>query len=146
MAFVPVPKDLSRVKTKVAFNLTKRQLVCFASAAAIGVPVYFLTRGAIGNSAAVLIMMGLMLPLFFLAMYERDGQPAEVVLKNFIRAKLWPDKRPYITENLYQYLEEEAKNIGEHNTGAAAQDTTTSKTGTAPATKYHTGKPKPKRQ
>ena len=25
MAFVPVPKDLNRVKTKVMFNLTKRQ-------------------------------------------------------------------------------------------------------------------------
>ena len=29
MAYVPVPKDLTKVKTKVAFNLTKRQLVCF---------------------------------------------------------------------------------------------------------------------
>ena len=26
MAYVPVPKDLTKVKTKVAFNLTKRQL------------------------------------------------------------------------------------------------------------------------
>lgn len=31
MAFVPVPKDLNRVKTKVMFNLTKRQLICFPS-------------------------------------------------------------------------------------------------------------------
>ena len=29
MAYVPVPKDLTKVKTKVMFNLTKRQLVCF---------------------------------------------------------------------------------------------------------------------
>lgn len=29
MAYVPVPKDLSKIKTKLAFNLTKRQLVCF---------------------------------------------------------------------------------------------------------------------
>ncbi|MCX4203060.1 PrgI family protein, partial [Clostridioides difficile] len=28
MAYVPVPKDLSKVKTKVAFNLTKRQILC----------------------------------------------------------------------------------------------------------------------
>ena len=35
MAFVPVPKDLNRVKTKVMFNLTKRQLICFALAAAV---------------------------------------------------------------------------------------------------------------
>ena len=27
MAFVPVPKDLNRVKTKVMFNLTKRQII-----------------------------------------------------------------------------------------------------------------------
>ena len=29
MAYVPVPKDLSKIKTKLAFNLTKRQLICF---------------------------------------------------------------------------------------------------------------------
>ena len=35
MAYVPVPKDLTKVKTKVAFNLTKRQLVCFTGGALI---------------------------------------------------------------------------------------------------------------
>ena len=29
MAYVNVPKDLSKVKSKVLMNLTKRQLVCF---------------------------------------------------------------------------------------------------------------------
>ncbi len=38
MAYVPVPKDLSKIKTKLAFNLTKRQLVCFSGAAAVGAP------------------------------------------------------------------------------------------------------------
>lgn len=33
MPYVPVPKDLTEVKTKVAFNLTKRQLICFGGAA-----------------------------------------------------------------------------------------------------------------
>ena len=46
MAYVPVPKDLTRVKTKIAFNLTKRQLVCFGCGALIGVPLFFLLRGA----------------------------------------------------------------------------------------------------
>ncbi|HEV0057668.1 TPA: PrgI family protein, partial [Streptococcus pneumoniae] len=27
MAYVPIPKDLKKVKTKVAFNLTKRQMI-----------------------------------------------------------------------------------------------------------------------
>ena len=113
MSFVPVPKDLSKVKTKVLLNLTARQLICFAVAAAVGIPAYFLTRGALGNSIAVLLMIALMLPMFFIAMYDKDGQTAEVFLRNFIRAKLWPGVRPYKTENLYRYLEEEAKNIAE---------------------------------
>ena len=33
MAYVPVPKDLTKVKTKVMFNLTRRQLVCFTAGA-----------------------------------------------------------------------------------------------------------------
>lgn len=112
MAFVNVPKDLTVVKSKLALNMTKRQLICFGVAAAIGIPVYIYTRGAIGNSGAVLLMMGLMLPLFFLAMYEKDGQPAEVILRNIIRVKfLWPGKRPYKTENFYEILDEEANDI-----------------------------------
>ena len=52
MPYVPVPKDLAAVKTKVAFNLTKRQLICFGLAAVVAVPTYFLTRNFIGNSGA----------------------------------------------------------------------------------------------
>ena len=52
MAYVPVPKDLTKVKTKVAFNLTKRQMVCFGGGALIGVPLFFLLRGPAGNSVA----------------------------------------------------------------------------------------------
>ena len=120
MAFVTVPKDLSKVKTKVALNLTKRQLICFSAAAVIGIPTYIFSRGAIGNSAAVLVMIGLMLPLFFLAMYEKDGQPAELVIRNYIRVKfLWAGKRPYKTENLYEILGLEAKSIAPHYKTAA---------------------------
>jgi len=49
MAYVPVPKDLSKVKTKIAFNLTKRQLVCFSIAGAIGLPGIFLHAGSLGQ-------------------------------------------------------------------------------------------------
>ena len=50
MAYVNVPKDLTKVKTKVLFNLTKRQLICFGSGALIGVPLFFLLKGSIGTS------------------------------------------------------------------------------------------------
>ena len=115
MAYVPVPKDLSKIKTKLVFNLTKRQLICFSAAASVGLPTYLLTRGALGNSAAMLLMIGLMLPFFFFAMYEKDGLPLEKVLKNIIRTCfLYPRVRPYKTENFYALLsEKEAKPIAE---------------------------------
>ena len=56
MAYVPVPKDLNAVKTKVMFNLTKRQILCFGGGALIGVPLFFLLKGHIGSSAAALCM------------------------------------------------------------------------------------------
>ena len=62
MAYVPVPKDLNAVKTKVMFNLTKRQILCFGGGALIGVPLFFLLKGHIGSSAAALCMMLVMLP------------------------------------------------------------------------------------
>lgn len=102
MAYVNVPNDLSKIKTKLAFNLTKRQLICFGAAATVGVPLYLLTRGALGNSAALLLMLAVMLPAFLLAMYERDGLPLEKALYHIIRAKyLRPGVRLYRTENIY---------------------------------------------
>jgi len=110
VAYVQIPKDLTKVKTKLMLGLTKRQIVCFGTAAAIGVPVFFLTKDALGNSAAVLLMMGLMLPAFFMAMYERDGQPAERILFNIIRCSwFFPPKRPYKTENFYSIIEKEGQ-------------------------------------
>ncbi len=135
MPYVNVPKDLTKVKTKVVFNLTKRQLVCFSAAAVVGVPIYFLTKGVVGGTVGLLLMIGTMLPFFFLAMYERDGQPAERILKHILRHWLWPGARPYKTENLYTYLEEEGKNI-------ANEKQTASRAATAPARKRQTGKGK----
>ena len=110
MAYVTVPKDLSKVKSKILFSLTKRQLICFGTAAAVGVPAYFLTKGIVGNTAAVMAMIVLMLPAFFMAMYEKDGQPAEKILLNIIRTKwYYPPIRPYKTENFYHVIETEGK-------------------------------------
>jgi hypothetical protein len=110
VAYVQIPKDLTKVKTKFMLGLTKRQVVCFGTAAVIRVPVFFATRGALGNSSAVLLMMAFMLPAFFMAMYEKDGQTAERILFCFIRCRwFFPPKRPYITENFYSTIEQEGK-------------------------------------
>ena len=107
MAYVPVPKDLSKVKTKVALNLTKRQIICFSLAGVCGVPVYFLTKNSLGADVAASLMVIAMLPFFFLAMYEKDGFPAEKILYHMIRQKfLRPGIRVYRSENMYDRMVE----------------------------------------
>ena len=102
MAYVNVPNDLSIFKTKLALNLTRRQLLCFGGAALVGIPAFLLTRSAIGNTGAMFLMLAVMLPAFMLAMYERDGLPFEKVVRNIIRAKFTrPGIRPYKTQNIY---------------------------------------------
>ena len=110
MAYVTVPKDLTKVKTKVALNLTKRQLVCFSMAAAVGVPLFFLIKGSVPQTAATFLMVLAMLPFFLFAMYEKHGQPLEKVLGNIIKVFfLTPKERPYQTENYYAVLAKQRK-------------------------------------
>ena len=102
MAYVPVPKDLTKVKTKVMFNLTKRQLVCFGGGALVGV----LLKGPVGTSAASMCMIVVLLPFFLLAMYEKNGQPLEKIIGNIIRVSITrPKQRPYKTNNFYAVLQ-----------------------------------------
>ena len=106
MAYVTIPKDLTKVKTKVMFGLTKRQLICFGAAALIGVPLFFLLKSAINSSAATLCMIVVMLPFFLLAMYERHGQPLEVIAGQMIQTMFLRQKeRPYQTDNFYSAIE-----------------------------------------
>ena len=110
MAFVPVPKDLNRVKTKVMFNLTRRQLICFALAAAVGMPVFFLAKSKLELSAAAMVMVVIMLPFIFFALYEKDGRPAEKILGHVVKTMFLRDRvRPYRTENLYAVIQREIK-------------------------------------
>lgn len=111
MAYVQVPKDLTRVKNKVMFNLTKRQLICFSLAAAVGVPIYFLTRNVVGTTISACLMVVIMLPFFFFAMYEKDGRPLEKILMDIWRAKVQrPGVRIYQTRNFYGVIQEEIYN------------------------------------
>lgn len=106
MPYVTVPKDVTKVKTKVLFNLTKRQLICFGGGLLIGVPLFFLTRSSLGNTMSTLLMIFSMVPAFLLAMYEKNGQHLEVILRNMIRSVfLRPKKRLYKTNNFYAVIE-----------------------------------------
>ena len=110
MAYVPVPKDLTAVKSKVFLNLTKRQLICFGGGVLLGVPAFFLLKSYTGVSAAAICMILLMLPAFMLAMYEKQGLPLEKILRNMIRVYfIRPKHRPYETNNFYSALARQEK-------------------------------------
>lgn len=104
-SYISVPRDLTKIKSKVMFNLTKRQLICFGMAVLIGVPSFFLMKTAVKTNTAVMAMMVIMMPFFFLAMYEKNGQPLEVILNHMIQAVFRrPKIRPYKTDNYYAAL------------------------------------------
>ena len=104
-AYISVPRDLTKVKSKIFFNMTKRQLICFGLAALVGVPFFFLLKQSGNVSLAAICMIVIMMPFFFLAMYERDGMPLEVLVQHFIEAKfIRPQDRPFCTNNYYAAL------------------------------------------
>ena len=118
MAYVTIPKDLSRIQSKVLFGLTKRQVICFGAAALVGVPLFFLAKASLVTTTAALCMILVMLPFFLFAMYEKNGQPLEVFLSHLIQNKfIRPKVRIYQTNNLYSalvrqsQLEQEVKRI-----------------------------------
>ena len=68
MAYVTIPKDLSRIQSKVLFGLTKRQVICFGAAALVSVPLFFLAMASLGTTTAALCMILGMQPFFLFAM------------------------------------------------------------------------------
>ena len=142
MPYVTIPKDLTKVKTKVLFNLTRRQLICFGTGIAVGLPLFFLLKAPLGNSLASLLMILAMVPAFLFAVYEKNGQPMEVIGRNMIRALfLRPKQRIYKTNNYYvalmqqQQLEKEVNAIvfQEEKAGTRRKDARKSHKNTAEA-------------
>ena len=101
MAYVNVPKDLTKVKTKVALNLTKRQLIGFTIAGLIGFPVYLMVKKVLPNDLSMLIMIGVSFPIIFATLYEKDGIYFEKYLKYIIDKKRKTSIRIYKTECIY---------------------------------------------
>ncbi len=85
MAYVKVPKDLTKVKTKVALNMTKRQLIGFSLAGIIGLPLYLGLRSILPNDVSMILMSIVVLPILFVTLYEKDNLPFEKYAKYMIR-------------------------------------------------------------
>ena len=101
-----IPRDLSKVKTKVAMNLTARQLICFGLGFAIAIPVFFFVKKPLGMDAAALCCMIVCVPFFILGMYEKNGLSAEKLAYFSLRRKyLRVGKRPRVV--VTKQMEEE---------------------------------------
>ena len=78
MAYVTITKDLTEVKDKVAFGLTRRQIICFSLGGLLGAGGYFLTRHALGNDAALLLLIALAAPFMLLGLYIFNSGPTTI--------------------------------------------------------------------
>lgn len=104
-----VPKDLSKIKTKFLFGLTRRN-ACSSGWARRSVAGVFSAQKSVRSTAASMLMMGVMLPFFMFGIYEKNGQPLETVLRQMVETKwLRPRRRPYETDNTYAALEREMR-------------------------------------
>ena len=92
MFYSSINTDFAAYQTKVAFGLTKRQIICFLTAAVIGLPAYYFTKDHIGTDMAGILMILIMAPLFVIAMYKKNGQNPETVLKNYIKEQFFSKK------------------------------------------------------
>ena len=107
MAYVPGSQGFDARQIQARFQSHQRQIICFSLGALAGVPLFFLTKGAVGTSVASLLMIMAMIPFFMFAMYERHGQPLEVLLRHYMQARfVRPRRRIYQTENFYATIEE----------------------------------------
>ena len=107
MAYVKIPKDLTKVKTKVALNLTKRQLIRFSIAGIISFPIYFFSKNIMANDMAVLAMSMIVLPILFATIYEKDNLPFEKHLEYILRFHKSKKIRVYKAKSIYNTDENE---------------------------------------
>ena len=101
--YVSIPKDLRKVKTKVAFNLTRRQLI----AGFVGIPVYLFMRKFMPNDIAILFLIISTLPIFFVTLFEKDGLTFEKYFKYIYLHKFY---QPPTRVRKEVYLEQEKRN------------------------------------
>jgi len=130
MAYVSVPRNLSAIRSKFMAGMTGSQILHIIAGASIGVPLFFATRGSLGNGPAMLILFVCVAPFAFLALYEKDGQPARKWIYLILRHKIHPHRRIYRTQNFYGKLNFHAKEVGfdpKQKTGAGRPKRTSCK-------------------
>ena len=102
--YVSIPKDLNDIKEKFVMGFTKRQVICFGIGLAIGVPVFFLTRTAIGMSGAIFAMGACAAPAILCGLYRKNGVFLEKQVKYMREYFTRPRNRYYKTTNIFECI------------------------------------------
>ncbi len=118
MAYVKIPKDLTKVKTKVALNMTKRQLVGFSVAAVVGFPLYLGLKKIASNDVSMILMSFVVLPILFVTLYEKDNLPFEKYAKYIVRFHRRKKIRLYKAVSIYNTDKEVMIEQGKTRTNA----------------------------
>lgn len=106
MAYVSIPRDLTKVKNKIAFGLTKRQLIFIAVGALIAVPLFLYLKDNVSITAGSYALVGIIMPAVILGSAEKNGMYLEKYIGNIILQKMiMPSIRIYQCENLYSRIE-----------------------------------------
>lgn len=115
MAYVKVPKDLTKVKTKVALNMTKRQLIGFSIAGLIGFPVYMLCKNVLSTDISMIVMSIAVLPVLFATLYEKDNLPFEKHLAYILKFHKSKKIRIYKAKSIYHTKRTKKQDAGSKN-------------------------------
>ena len=115
MAYVKVPKDLTKVKTKVALNMTKRQLIGFSIAGLIGFPVYMLCKNVLSTDISMIVMSIAVLPVLFATLYEKDNLPFEKHLAYILKFHKSKKIRIYKAKSIYHTKRIKKQDAGSKN-------------------------------
>ncbi len=104
--FVKIPKDISLIKQKFAFGLTKRQLICFVIGLSMGLPAFFIIKALIDDiTISVVALSVFSAPGIACGLYEKNGQHFEDKIKLLVKFLKLPKVRTYQSENMFDAIE-----------------------------------------
>lgn len=105
MIEIKIPSEITSYKEKLAFGLTARQILSSTLALAINVPLYIYGKGIVGDELMSWIIMFTTLPIGFIGFFNYNGMNFEQFLVVMLQTELiYPRKRLYQTENLYENI------------------------------------------
>lgn len=112
MIEIKIPSEITSYKEKLAFGLTARQILSSTLALAINIPLYIHGKGIVGDELMSWIIMFTTLPIGFIGFFKYNGMTFEQFLVVMLQTEvIYPRKRIYQTENLYENILKEDMKI-----------------------------------